>query len=204
MMKLQPIVLLSVLSTLSAAAWAADGSAQEGEAKATTCIACHGPAGNSANPEWPNLASQHAKYIAQQLQNFKGGVRQNPLMTPMAMALSEDDMADLAAYYASQTLNGKLEAEAAKVPLGQRVYRGGDPNTGVAACIACHGPNGRGNPEAGYPSIRGQHATYVAAQLRNYRAGARATDPNQMMRTVAQTLTDEQIDAVAAYIQGLR
>jgi cytochrome c553 len=204
MMKLQPIVLLSVLSALSAGAIAADGSAQEGEAKATPCIACHGPAGNSANPEWPNLAGQHAKYVADQLHQFKSGARQNPLMTPMAAPLSEDDMADLAAYYSEQTASGQLEADAAKVPLGQRVYRSGDANRGVAACIACHGPNGRGNPTAGYPSIRGQHATYVAAQLRNYRSGTRATDPNQMMRNVASNLTDEQIDAVAAYVQGLR
>jgi cytochrome c553 len=182
----------------------AAGSADEGQSKSTACIACHGPNGNSSNPEWPNLAGQHAPYILKQLQAFKGGARKNPLMTPMAMGLSDDDMEDLAAFFETQKPASTLEADAGKLVVGQRVYRSGDAKTGAPACAACHGPTGSGNPPAGYPELRGQHSTYIAAQLRAYRAGTRQTDPNQVMRNVAGTMSDEQIDAVASYVQGLR
>jgi cytochrome c553 len=186
----------------SAPAFAA-GSAEAGQAKSATCMACHGMDGNSPNPEWPNLAGQHAPYIMQQLKAFKAGQRQNDLMSPMAMILSDEDMADLAAYFSAQAARGG-ETEPSKLTLGQRVYRSGNVDGGVMACAGCHGPAGRGNPLAGYASIQGQHATYVAAQLRAYKAGQRATDPNQMMRNVAAQLSDEEIDAVASYVQGLR
>ena len=201
-MKLQSVVVFSILCGLQASA-VADGSVEEGQSKSTPCIACHGVNGNSSNPVWPNLAAQHKQYIKKQLQAFKSGSRSDPLMTPMAMGLSDDDVEDLAAYFDAQTLTG-LEADAKRAPLGQRVYRGGDSNTSVAACIACHGPGGDGNPTAGYPSIKGQQSAYVAVQLRAYRAGTRKTDPNQMMRDVTRTMSDEQIDAVAAYVQGMR
>jgi cytochrome c553 len=203
-MKPSALASLFVLCSLGVSAGAlADGSAEKGESKSTACIACHGPGGNSVNPEWPSLAGQGQAYIHKQLQAFKGGARKNPLMTPMAMGLSEEDMADLGAYFAGQKPTG-LEADPGKLAVGQRVYRSGDPKNGVPACAACHGPAGDGNAPAAYPALRGQYATYVAAQLRNYRAGTRQTDPGQMMRTVASTMTDEQIDAVASYVQGLR
>jgi cytochrome c553 len=203
-MKSSALASLFVLCSLGASAGAlADGSAEKGESKSTACIACHGPAGNSVNPEWPSLAGQGQAYIHKQLQAFKGGARKNPLMTPMAMGLSEEDMADLAAYFAGQKPTG-LEADPGKLAVGQRVYRSGDPKNGVPACAACHGPGGDGNAPAAYPALRGQYATYVSAQLRNYRSGTRQTDASQMMRTVASTMTDEQIDAVASYVQGLR
>ena len=203
-MKLEPTALLSVLCGLYLSGPVlAEGSAEAGQAKSTTCIACHGVDGNSVNPEWPSIAGQHPQYIIKQLKAFKSGARQNPLMTPMAMGLSDADVEDLAAYFATQTVNG-LEADASKVSLGQRLYRGGDAEKGVAACASCHGPSGNGNPAALYPSIRGQHATYVEAQLKAYRSGSRQTDQNQMMRGVTQPMTDDQIAAVAAYVQGLR
>jgi cytochrome c553 len=124
-------------------------------------------------------------------------------MSPMAMILSDEDMADLAAYFSSQKVRGG-ETEPSKLALGQKIFRGGNVNNGVMPCSGCHGPNGRGNPLAGYASIQGQHATYVGNQLRAYRAGTRQTDPNQMMRNVAAHLTDEEIDALASYVQGLR
>jgi cytochrome c553 len=198
-----PVFVLALGLGVSAAALGA-GSADEGQSKSTACIACHGPNGNSANPEWPNLAGQHEPYIRKQLQSFKGGARKNPLMTPMAMGLSDDDMDDLAAYFAAQKPAASLEADAGKLAAGQRVYRSGDPKTGAPACASCHGPTGDGNPPAAYPALRGQYATYVAAQLRAYRAGTRQTDPNQMMRNVASTMSDDQIEAVASYVQGLR
>lgn len=204
MMKFRSMFVLSVLCGANLSALAQEpGSVEEGQAKSATCVACHGATGNSPNPEWPNIAGQHSQYIFKQLQAFKAGERQNPLMSPIAAQLSEDDMRDLAAYYEKQARTG-LEADPQRVALGQRLYRGGDLSTGVPACVGCHGPRGQGNPTALYPSISGQHATYVAAQLRNYRSGARQTDQNQMMRAVAKLLTDEQIDAVASYVQGMR
>jgi len=204
-MKLRSIILMTLLCSAHAIAAAPTdgGSAEAGQAKSTTCVACHGIDGNSVNPEWPNIAGQHASYILKQLQAFKSGARENPLMSPIALTLSEEDMADLAAFYSTQTRKG-LEADPSKVELGQRIYRGGDAETNVPACSGCHGPRGTGNPAAEYPSIQGQHATYIAAQLRAYRSGQRQTDPNSMMRDVTRTMTDEQIDAVAAYVQGLR
>lgn len=200
-----PALVLAPLGALFAIAGvaAAKGSAEAGQTKTATCVACHGLDGNSVNPEWPTIAGQHEQYTLKQLKAFKTGVRQNVLMSPMATPLSEQDMEDLAAYYATQTAKG-LEADRSKVQLGQQVYRGGGKEAGIPACIACHGPDGKGNPAASYPSIRGQHATQVALQLRAYKKHERTTDQNEMMRDIAVTLSDEQIDAVAAYVQGLR
>ncbi|HEY6641666.1 c-type cytochrome [Povalibacter sp.] len=200
-MKFQPIVVLSALC-LSASAFA-EGSVDAGQAKSATCVACHGVDGNSVNPEWPSLAGQHSQYIVKQLKAFKSGARQNALMSPMAATLSDADMEDLGAYYAAQTANG-LEADSSKVALGERLFRGGNTKEGIASCGSCHGPSGHGNPTALYPSIRGQHTSYVEAQLKAYRNGTRQTDQNQMMRDVAGSLSDEEISAVAAYVQGLR
>ena len=208
-MKFQSMVLLTVLCGLQvgvtiAAEKSAPGSAEKGQTKAAACVACHGVNGNSVNPEWPVLAGQHETYIKRQLAAFKSDQRQNPLMTPMAKPLSDEDMADIGAFFSQQKDTGTREAEPSKVALGQKLFRAGDANKGIPACGSCHGPDGAGNPAAGYAKIRGQYATYTAAQLKAYRTGTRQTDPNQMMRNVAANLSDEQIDAVAAYIQGLR
>lgn len=181
----------------------AAGSVEAGQAKSMVCMGCHGPGGNSFNPEWPRLAGQHATYTVRALRSFKTGERTNPLMLAQAMALSDQDMDDLGAYFAStqpqpQTADPGLAAE------GERLYRGGNKETGTSACIACHGPNGTGNSLAGYPSVAGQHATYTANQLRAYRAGQRSSDTNQMMRNTTARLTDAEIDALASYMQGLR
>jgi cytochrome c553 len=202
-MKFQSLLLPALFACAITPAWG-EGSAEAGQAKSAVCVACHGPDGNSANPEWPSLAGQSATYIVKQLQAFKSDQRQNPLMTPQAKILSDQDMEDLAAYYAKQVRRGSYEADPNKLALGQRIYRGGDKTRGVPACLACHGPNGSGNGPAGYAAIAGLHGTYVAAQLRAYKTGARQTDANQMMRNVAAAMTDEEIDAVASYVQGLR
>ena len=181
----------------------AAGSKEAGQAKAAVCGGCHGMDGNSLSPEWPNLAAQNEVYIVRQLKAFHAGERQNPLMSPMAAILSEQDMADVAAFFSSQTVRGG-ETDPSMLKLGQRVYRGGNIDDKVMACIGCHGPQGKGNAPAGWPSLHGQHATYVAAQLRAYKAGTRTTDPNQIMRNMAAALSEEEIDAVASYVQGLR
>jgi cytochrome c553 len=183
---------------------AAAGDKDAGQAKSSTCMACHGADGNSANPEWPSLAGQHASYIVKQIKHFKDNERSNPLMSPMALILSDQDAEDLAAYYASTTPRPTGEAEPSKVKLGQTLFRAGIPERGIPACAGCHGPNGSGNPGAAYPRIGGQHAVYAAAQLRAYKSNARATDPNSMMRAIAAKLSEDEIDAVASYVQGLR
>ena len=182
-----------------------EGSAEAGQAKSATCAACHGADGNSVNPSWPSLAGQHATYIVQQLQAFKEGTRSDPLMTPQAMMLSDEDMRDLAVYFASQEPAPKTVADPETVDLGAVLYRGGDTETGAAACMACHGPTGRGNPAAAYPLLRGQYAVYVAKQLRDYATGKRRSDqPQRMMQEIASRLSEEDMAAVASYVQGLK
>ena len=195
----------SAAEGVAAANGAAPGSVEAGQTKAGPCAACHGVNGNSVNPVWPTLAGQHQPYTVKQLKAFKNDERTDPLMSPMAKTLSDADMEDVGAFFAAQTPTG-LETEPSKVSDGQRLYRGGEPINGIAACAACHGAAGAGNPTAKYPSIRGQHSAYVVAQLKAYRSGARKTDQqqNQMMRDVAAKLSDAQIDAVASYVQGLR
>lgn len=199
---------VAALGLFVALAWsgnaAAAGNKEAGQAKSSTCMACHGMDGNSANPEWPSLAGQHSSYIVKQLKHFKSAERNNPLMMPMAMTLSDQDMEDLAVYFAAQAPRPTGETEPGKLKLGERLYRGGDASRGLPACAGCHGPTGAGIAGALYPRIGGQHATYAAAQLRAYKSGARATDPNGMMRSVATRLAEQEIDAVASYLQGLR
>lgn len=178
------------------------GDPEAGESKSMTCTACHGPDGNSFNPAWPSIAGQHESYIVSQLRAYQDGTRNDPMMSGMAMSLSEQDMLDLGAYYASRTMAEKT-ADAGLAESGERLYRGGNTESGVAACIACHGPRGAGNPAAGWPRVSGQHATYTTEELREYRAGNRTTDDQAIMRDIAGRMTDDEIEAVASYIQGL-
>lgn len=181
----------------------AAGSIEDGKAKSVTCAACHGADGNSVNPEWPSLAGQHAGYIIDSLNAYRNGSRDNVLMLGQVQALTEQDQADLAAFFASQQPVPRV-ADPALASRGERLYRAGNLETGVAACIACHGPNGRGNAPAGYPALAGQHAQYTADQLRQYRSEKRSSDPNQMMRNITARMTDDEILAVSSYLQGLR
>jgi len=191
-------------STLLAAPALAAGNAEAGAAKAAVCGACHGINGNSINPEWPNLASQSPRYIAAQLQLFKDGVRNNPIMMPNAMLLTPEDMADLAAYFSTQKLAG-LEADPALVPAGQKLFRFGDPARNIPACIGCHGPDGKGVDPSQYPSVRSQHAAYAYIQLKAFASGDRKpVAGNVQMQQIAARLTDEEMKAVASYLQGLR
>jgi len=181
----------------------AAGDVAAGKQKSTSCAACHNADGNSNSGEWPKLAGQHPIYLVKQLNNFKSGERVNAIMNGMAAPLSEQDMDDLAAYYAAQTITPG-EANPDLVELGEALYRGGNLNSGVSACIGCHGPTGDGNPAAGFPSLASQHAQYIETQLKAFRSMQRANDPGQMMRNIAGKMTDQEIQAVASYIQGLR
>ena len=182
-----------------------DGDAEAGKAKAITCGACHGQDGNSVNPVWPSIAEQHPTYILKQLQAFKSGARTEPLMLGQAMMLSDEDMRNLAVYYSELPAATKVVADPATLDHGERLYRGGSRDNNTPACIACHGPNGRGNPAASYPSLKGQYAVYAAAQLRAYASGARTSDgPTRIMRDIAAKLSEEDIVAVSSYVQGLQ
>jgi cytochrome c553 len=174
---------------------------------AQICAACHNPDGNSAVAANPKLAGQHADYIYKQLKNFKadGGKpaeRNNPIMGGMVMAITDQDMKNVAAFYASQTQKGE-QAKNPAIEAGQKLYRAGNAAKGMPACAACHGPAGAGIP-AQYPRIGGQFADYTEAQLKAFRAGERANDPNRTMRAVADKMSDAEIKAVSDYIAGLR
>ena len=196
---------------LTTTALAADvvGNAEAGAAKAAVCGACHGATGNSANPEWPNLAGQHREYIVEQLKALKAGIRVAPLMYPMAVGLSEQDMADLAAHFSKQVLVG-LETSGDAWKAGEKLYRAGDATRGIPACAACHGPEGRGNGPARWPQVRAQQPAYVTAQLQHYAAKSRYQEGKgvpagaELMYAVAQRLTEDDIKALTAYLQGLR
>jgi cytochrome c553 len=196
------LLIASIASLVLLSPAHAAGDAEAGKTKSAACAACHGPDGNSPAPTFPKVAGQHADYLAKQLTEYKNGDRQNATMNAMAAALSEQDIADLAAFYASQQVTVGKAAED-KVATGEAIYRAGNSETGVSACAACHGPRGNGNPMANFPSLYGQHAEYTAAQLKAFRAGERANDANSMMRGIAQKMTDAEIEAVAQYIQGL-
>lgn len=172
------------------------------------CAACHAADGNSTIAANPKLAGQIPEYLHKQLVNFKaaGGKkaeRANPVMAGMVANLSPDDMRNLAVYFSGQAAKPGTAKSKDLVALGQRIYRGGIAGKGVAACASCHGPNGAGMPSQ-YPRLSGQHAEYVEAQLKGFRSGERANDPNSSMRTQAAKLSDHEIQAVADYVAGLR
>ncbi len=200
MKKQLAVLCIGILFTSTAVA---AGDPEQGKAKSQTCVACHNADGNSTNPMWPKLAGQHAGYIEKQLADFKKGeARYDPQMAPMVAGLSEQDMADLAAYFSQQELAPGY-ADPNVVEQGEALYRGGNPETGVVACIACHGPRGVGVSLAGFPSLTGQHAQYTEKTLRDFRMENRKNDMNTMMRSIAARMTDQEIAAVAQYIQGL-
>ncbi len=182
-----------------------NGSIEDGKAKSLTCTACHGPEGNSVSPMWPNIAGQNAPYLLAQLMAFKEGSRKDPLMSAQAMMLSDQDMADLAVYFESLPAAAQSVKDASTVSRGETLYRGGDTESGISACLACHGPTGRGNPAAKYPALQGQHADYTAKQLNDYASGARESDgKTRIMRDIAARLSKEDIAALSSYVQGLK
>ena len=194
-------MLFSAMSALAAGDMVGDPAA--GQAKAAACVACHNADGNSTNPEWPKLAGQNARYTVKQLKDLKAQEsRKNEIMAGLAAGLSDQDMADIAAFYATQNRTGGFVSEE-QLALGQKIYRGGNIETGVPACSGCHGPAGAGDPSGGIPNLSGQHATYSAAQLKAFRSGTRANDANGMMRGSARWLSDAEIAAVSEYMAGL-
>lgn len=202
----------------------AEGKISSGKEKSASCASCHGDLGNSPAPNFPKLAQQNASYLVKQLMAFKAGTRQDPMMGPMAMALSDADMADVAAFYAAQKISTNempvlpeddedqpAPAPGAKVlsvpeliAKGSDLYRNGDLTRAVSACIACHGPFGEGNKPAGFPALKSQHADYLIKSLTDFKSGARSNNPENMMHMIARKMTDEEIRAVAYHISMMK
>lgn len=203
------MTVLLVSAAFACTAWAeqpvvATGDAGKGQPiAASVCAACHGADGNSPIPTNPNLAGQHAHYLYKQLTDYKSGKRKNPIMSGMVANLSDDDMRNLAAYFAQQKATPGAARDRDLVMIGQQLYRGGDSAAGVPACAACHAPNGGGIPIQ-FPRLSGQHGEYTLAQLQLFRSGERANDSNSVMRTIAGRMSDKAIAALAEYISGLR
>jgi cytochrome c553 len=218
--------LLVALGALVVAQGAsAAGDPEAGAEKVSTCSACHGADGNSPAPSFPKIAGLGEKYLLKQMEDIRAWDkasgdakattgRQVPQMTGMLQGLSDQDLADIAAFYAEQSmqLTGAKEMQVKinsgemvdALQLGERVYRAGNMETGVPACTGCHAPNGEGNAPAGFARLSGQYPEYIAAQLRAFRSGERTNDGDtMMMRLVAKHMSDAEIDAVANYIGGL-
>ncbi len=196
------LVMLLALAPLTVAAV---GDPEAGEQKAASCAACHGADGNSVVAAWPKIAGQHADYAARQTRLVRDGRRDVPEMIPFVMNLSDQDIADIAAFYELQSLEPGV-ADDDLVALGRQIYHDGNRETGIPACAACHGPAGEGIPGAHYPVVRAQHADYSADRLRRYRDGVHNGDDDMyslIMVGVAARLTDEEIEAVSSYMEGL-
>ncbi|MEL0172302.1 MAG: c-type cytochrome [Gammaproteobacteria bacterium] len=177
----------------------------KGKELSASCAACHGDNGISVNPVWPKLAGQNPKYLASQLYEFRKGAegnRNNAVMYGIAVTLSDSDIEDLSAYYASLKSNVGLTQDK-YLELGRDMYRGGNMDIKIQACISCHGPNGQGNYAAAIPMLSGQHSQYTYQQLKNFQSSMRSNDYNKMMRNIVHRMTDEEMKAVASYIEGL-
>jgi cytochrome c553 len=199
--------LLAVLSGTGAMAQSPVGDAAAGETKAGLCAACHSVDGNSTDPQYPKIAGQHEHYIAHQLALYKSGERENAVMMGFSAGLSVQDMADLGAYFAKGAAKPDV-VDPEQAVVGQQLYRGGDAKRGIPACMACHGPAGRGNPGPAYPALNGQHAEYTQLQLERFRDGMVNGDPGVninagVMADVSKNLNDADIAALSAYLKGL-
>ncbi len=181
------------------------GDPKAGQAKSGVCTACHNADGNATVPAWPKIAGQPVRYLIEQLKEYRKGdkgARFNPVMFGIVQSLTDQDIADLAAFFSSQKSTPGT-AEQGSVALGQRIYRGGNSKTGVPACEACHSPTGLGNSPAGFPPLSGQHPDYIIDQLKAFRSGVRSNDPNEIMRDISKRMSDEEIEAVGNYVSGL-
>ena len=211
MIRTAAMAILLATSFMSHAAEEAKSKADPAKGKViaeTVCVACHGADGNSPASANPHLAQQGEEYIYKQLKNFKAvdgkpAARVNPIMGGMVAALSDDDMKNLAAWFASQKATPAVAKDESKIALGQKLWRQGDFKKGIPACAGCHGPAGAGMP-AQYPRLSGQFAEYTEAQLKAFRIEERANDPEKMMRMIAAKLSDVEIKAVSEYAAGLR
>jgi len=200
----------------------AESNINAGKEKSASCSSCHGDDGNSMVATFPKLAQQHSSYLAQQLQSFKDGTRNDPMMSPMAKSLSDDDIADISAYYAAQKVSenalpalppadeedekpaGKKDDIQDLIAQGSNLYRNGNLQSEVSACIACHGPFGEGNKPASFPALQSQHADYLIKTLSDFKSGSRSNNPENIMHMIAKKMTDEEIKAVSYRISMMK
>ncbi len=225
--------LLTVSITLALTAVStvahAEGDPNKGKVESASCGDCHGGDGNSAVPSFPKLAGQHASYISKQLLALKAGERNAPMMAPLAAGLSDQAIENIAAYYSEQKTSSndlptlpiddddddededspefkaqQAEKMAELLEKGGDLYRNGDLQSGVSACIACHGPYGEGNKPAAFPAVRSQHADYLIKTLKDYKQGARQNSSENMMRMIAAKMTEEQIQAASYYMSMMK
>jgi cytochrome c553 len=195
--------LFASLMMLSTGAVA--GDAEAGKNKSAACGGCHGMDGNSFVPTFPKLAGQNEVYIVNQLKAFKANdTRKNEIMLGMSAGLSEEDMADIGAYYQAQTVAAAAPFDEAKAAAGRELYKGGDLQEGIPACQSCHGPTGAGIAGIGYPQVGGQYVDYTLAQLKAFKSGARSNDDKRMMRDIVAQLSEQQLEEVANYIASLK
>ena len=219
---------ISLLLTGASAILHAEGNIKAGKEKAAACAGCHGEDGNSMVSTFPKLAQQHSSYISKELKAFKAGTRQNSMMNALSMGLTDEDITDIAAYYASQKISANTLPSAESeddeddadtdnaadrkadneikelLALGSDLYRNGDLVREVSACIACHGPYGEGNRPAAFPALRSQHADYLNKALSDFKAGVRSNNPDNMMHMIARKMTDKEIKAVAYHISMMK
>lgn len=211
MLRIIKAITLFALGATGVSVWAAGapeiesrGDPAAGQSKALVCTACHGQEGEAILPAYPNLGGQHYSYLLDQMKKFRSGERYAALMAGQVDNLSDEDLRDIAAFYADKDMvTGEAEGDA--LALGERIYRAGIAEKQVPACSGCHSPRGMGNGAARFPVLSGQHSEYVAQQLTAYREGERQTDEalGQMMRGIARNLNDQEIEAVSAYVRGL-
>ncbi len=204
-MKFLSILAIIFFVTINLINPAYSSDIDKGRELSVSCAACHGDNGISVNPVWPKLAGQNPKYLASQLYEFRKGAegnRNNAVMYGIAVTLSDSDIEDLSAYYASLKSNVGLTQDK-YLELGRDMYRGGNMDIKIQACISCHGPNGQGNYAAAIPMLSGQHSQYTYQQLKNFQSSMRSNDYNKMMRNIVHRMTDEEMKAVASYIEGL-
>jgi len=183
----------------------AEGDAAAGKVKSESCQGCHGADGNSYGPDWPHLADQHKSYLIKQINNFQQGSRTNETMNAMVSGLSEQDIADVAAYFSAQKIKPpEAVNDSNKIKTGRKIYKGGNPYSGIPACSSCHGPNGIGNGPASFPHLAGQQQQYLIKTLTDFKTGSRSNDYNEIMRKIAAKMSDAEITSVAAYITSLQ
>ena len=193
--------LLAVFLLLLVQTLQADNNIESGKEKSAMCQGCHGEDGNSLGPDWPHLAGQHSSYLIKQITNFQTQERKNDTMNAMVIGLSEADIKDIAAYFEAQKIKPTTEElDNIALETGKMIYRGGNSFTGVPACSSCHGPNGAGNSPGKFPKLAGQRLEDVIKTLKDFKSGQRANDPNEIMRTIAGKMTENEIKAVATYI----
>jgi cytochrome c553 len=204
MIKHRPFYIFILCLFITAQSAWAGGDAASGKRKVESCNACHGADGNSLIPSNPKLAGQGERYLLKQLKNVQTGEREIAMMVGQLDHFNDQDLADIAAFYAAQTQTHSFSEEK-WVSLGREIYRNGNPDRGIPSCTGCHGPSGTGNAPAGFPMLAGQHAEYLAIQLRHFSIGNRHNDgEGKVMRDIAERMNDNEIQAVASYIAGLR